>query len=437
MKEITRIHLAKTPFEIEVEAKVALEKYVEGIEQAMKADEDTMREIEARMVELLSERGVQADGVIGKDDVESLKEQMGQSADFSEEPETVDLDEIDSEKSVKRLMRDKDNAFFGGVCSGIAAYAGINVFWTRLLAIILLFASFGTAIVIYIVLWVAMPAAKTTTEKLQMRGEPVTLAALKSHASSDKTVSRAGDVVLMIARVILGLGALAMAFVTLMALVFGAFLGTTTIGELNNFQAQGWLWALFGILVAGGLALLFVSSLGAWAAFRWKISRSMTIALILALAVGVVATVVITPVGMKADQEVSRDVNRLTKTATVELPKDLEGVKYVEGFGPASLEINDNRTESEARAEVKYLDLGNNKKPEVNVTRDGDTLKFEIDHDTEVCNGSTLNTMTAQCMFGRMPEIVVYGPFEMKDHEVDLEGESWYEEEPQFLEDRV
>ena len=49
MKEITRIHLAKTPYDIEVDAKKALEKYLKAIERAMR-DDDVMYEIEARMV---------------------------------------------------------------------------------------------------------------------------------------------------------------------------------------------------------------------------------------------------------------------------------------------------------------------------------------------------------------------------------------------------
>ena len=49
MKEITRVHLAKTPYDIEVDAKKQLEKYIQAIAQTMDSDE-VMREIEARMV---------------------------------------------------------------------------------------------------------------------------------------------------------------------------------------------------------------------------------------------------------------------------------------------------------------------------------------------------------------------------------------------------
>ena len=69
MKEITRIHLAKTAFSIEIEAKSLLEKYLNSIQKNMNAEPEAMREIEARMVEILAERGVMKEGVISADDV--------------------------------------------------------------------------------------------------------------------------------------------------------------------------------------------------------------------------------------------------------------------------------------------------------------------------------------------------------------------------------
>ena len=54
MKEITRIHLAKTAFSVEIDAKKSLEKYLNSIQKNMHADEEAMKEIEARMVEILA-----------------------------------------------------------------------------------------------------------------------------------------------------------------------------------------------------------------------------------------------------------------------------------------------------------------------------------------------------------------------------------------------
>ena len=161
MKEITRIHLAKTAFSVEIDAKKSLEKYLNSIQKNMHADAEAMKEIEARMVELLAERGVSKDGVISHDDVVAVQQQMGEPQDFAdgEAPETVDTAETNANKPTKRLMRDPDNAILGGVCAGIAAYWGINPLWVRLLFIFSPFITFGTSLLIYIVLWISMPEA--------------------------------------------------------------------------------------------------------------------------------------------------------------------------------------------------------------------------------------------------------------------------------------
>ena len=159
MKEITRVHLAKTPYDIEVDAKKQLEKYIQAIAQTMDSDE-VMREIEARMVELLAGRGVASSGVITTTDVAALKEQMGEPRDFSEDGQGLEVDEK-PERSERRLMRDTEHALLGGVCAGIAAYLGVNPLWIRIIAIISPLVSFGTAVLIYIVMWLSVPEART------------------------------------------------------------------------------------------------------------------------------------------------------------------------------------------------------------------------------------------------------------------------------------
>jgi hypothetical protein len=57
MKEVARISLAALPYNIEIDAKKKLQYYLHAIEAALNADSDTMKEIEARVAELLAERG--------------------------------------------------------------------------------------------------------------------------------------------------------------------------------------------------------------------------------------------------------------------------------------------------------------------------------------------------------------------------------------------
>jgi phage shock protein PspC (stress-responsive transcriptional regulator) len=75
----------------------------------------------------------------------------------------------------RRIYRDADDSILGGVCSGLSHYMGWDPLIIRLLMVVLAFVSFGTAIFGYILFWALVPAANTTAEKLQMRGEPVNI----------------------------------------------------------------------------------------------------------------------------------------------------------------------------------------------------------------------------------------------------------------------
>jgi phage shock protein PspC (stress-responsive transcriptional regulator) len=82
------------------------------------------------------------------------------------------------EVTAKRLFRDPDNKMLGGVSSGLGLYFGIDVAIVRLVFLALIFAG-GFSILLYILLWVALPEARTITEKVQMHGDPVTLSSIE------------------------------------------------------------------------------------------------------------------------------------------------------------------------------------------------------------------------------------------------------------------
>ena len=189
MKEITRVHIAKQPYDIEVEAKKELEKYMKKLE-LYAGDEEILADIEIRITELLAEAGVEKGGVITSAEVASVRERLGEPEEFASENQAVVEDEP-AQRPVKRLFRDMDGALLGGVLKGVATFFGIDVVWVRLIFIILLFASFGTAFLVYIVLWLVVPPVRTTADRLQLSGKPVTLAALREQATADTTSPRA------------------------------------------------------------------------------------------------------------------------------------------------------------------------------------------------------------------------------------------------------
>ena len=86
---------------------------------------------------------------------------------------------LEDETSVKKMYRDKDNRVIGGVASGLAAFWGIDSTVVRVLFIgMTIFGGLG--LLVYIIMWIALPEARTITEKMQMQGEPVTLSNIES-----------------------------------------------------------------------------------------------------------------------------------------------------------------------------------------------------------------------------------------------------------------
>ena len=107
---------------------------------------------------------------------------MGQPEDylvddeiFEDEPAPKSYASSRSKNSnVKKLFRDTENSYVGGVCSGLAHYFNIDVIWVRLVWVLLVFGA-GTGIFLYILLWIFIPEATTTADKLNMTGEEVTI----------------------------------------------------------------------------------------------------------------------------------------------------------------------------------------------------------------------------------------------------------------------
>ena len=414
MKEITRIHLAKTPYDIELDAKEVLQKYLSEIKQMM-GSEDTMYEIEARMVELLGERGVQSNGIITMSDVEDLRSKMGLPKEFSDSESNEDsqADLTPSNSPVKRLMRDTDNAIFGGVCAGIAAYWGINPLWVRLLFIISPFITFGTALLVYIIIWISLPEAKTAAEKLQMRGEPVTLNSLKKAANNSESKYRAKETLAKILRICLALGLFFTTFGLLAVLVVGSITGIMAMSFINEFtNAQPWAWGLLISLIIAGIMAVEMFGVLTFSVARMKFTKTVLITLVITSVIGVLSIAGMVITGSKLSNEVVQDRQRLTKVIHAKLPNNVEGVKYVE------LEGNHMTSEiipsSNLRVEAEYINYKGSEKPKIEVIRDGDTLEIELLNRNKPCKNSTL----FYCVDSPV-HIKIYGPVNFKNEDID------------------
>ncbi len=184
MKKTISINIAATAFYIDEDAYEKLQQYLKKLEawfNGKAGGQEIITDIENRLSELFSERINPKTGVITLAMAEEVISIMGQPEDFSpqagsepeESTETGEKETFQNYTSRRRLYRDLDNKVLGGVCSGIAAYFNIDPVLVRVIFAILPFLSFGVIIPIYIILWIAMPAAITAAQKLEMRGENI------------------------------------------------------------------------------------------------------------------------------------------------------------------------------------------------------------------------------------------------------------------------
>lgn len=178
MKKTVSINLAGIALTIDEDAFDKLDQYLKSVTSYFADYEDAdeiIADIEARAAEQLQER-LQGRQVVSVADVEAVVTVMGTTHDFDNEyvAEEMDSSSDASQNNKKRLYRDTDEGMIGGVSSGLGAYFGIDPLIIRIAFVISIFFG-GTGILAYIILWIAMPEAKTTAQKMAMQGEPVTL----------------------------------------------------------------------------------------------------------------------------------------------------------------------------------------------------------------------------------------------------------------------
>jgi len=190
MNKTISIHLQGVPFIIEEQAYEILRNYLERLIFLLKNQngvEEIIQDVELRMAELFSSKISSSKQVIEAVDVEEILALLGNPevfADYENMDESFkrvenENDEKENLYVKKRLFRDEENGILGGVCAGFASYFGVDIVIIRAIYVLLfIFGGFGFPL--YIILWIITPRAKTSYEKLQMKGKPVTLEHIKS-----------------------------------------------------------------------------------------------------------------------------------------------------------------------------------------------------------------------------------------------------------------
>jgi phage shock protein PspC (stress-responsive transcriptional regulator) len=305
MNKTVNINLGGMFFHIDEDAYQKMTRYFDAIKRSLSnstGQDEIIKDIEMRIAEIITEKHTNDKQVINAKEVDEIIAIMGQPEDYrlEDDGETKQAaPNFDSVRKSKKLYRDTEKGMLGGVCSGLGHYFGIDAVWLRIVFIVLVVAGVGTGIIAYIVLWAVTPAAITTSEKLEMTGEPVNISNIErkvreefenvsekfKNANYDKmgnqvktgferAAGNVGDVLSTIfkafAKVLGGLISI-FAATTLVGLIIAFFtLGSTSVFEMpvqnyidavNSTNLPMWIIGLIGLL-AIGIPFFFLFLLG-------------------------------------------------------------------------------------------------------------------------------------------------------------------------------
>ncbi len=194
MNKILTINLGGYPYTIDDDAYEFLNRYLDSIRRHFRNNasySEIIGDIETRLAEIFSEKlGTRT--IISMKDVQETIAIMGRPEEFAGDTDDTTggaaagaggtaaandaYERFRREyRTGKRLFRDTDDKVFGGVCSGVAAYFGIeDPLWVRI-GFAVAFFSFGVGFLLYFLLWIIVPDALTSADRLAMRGEPANI----------------------------------------------------------------------------------------------------------------------------------------------------------------------------------------------------------------------------------------------------------------------
>ncbi len=292
MNEIKKCSISGVAFTLDKEAYETLENYLNGLHEAYRHSADgpeIVADIEARIAELIL--SVQDGGqVVEKPLILNIIDQLGHIEELSGEQQEnggarEDDDLQPADRIPRRLYRDPENAKLGGVCAGLGKYFDIDPVWIRLglfVPLILMIFSSGTfsflsalfgnltgaCLLCYLVLWFAIPSARSARQKLEMEGSPVTVrnvaqTAMAANETDSKakpiiaeTVSVFGKVVLILLKLFAGFVVLGL-IITACAFIIGLI--SILIGGPEMLGIPIWLPVLAILMVLiPNLLLIYV-----------------------------------------------------------------------------------------------------------------------------------------------------------------------------------
>jgi len=309
MNKTVNMNLGGIPFQIDDIAYDKLQAYINAVRtkfQNVEGHQDIIDDIEARLGEMFHESlDKEKRSIVSINDVDGAIKIMGKPEEFGfdDEESTTSSGASTSSKTRtvgKKLFRDPDDAWLGGVLSGLSKYAGVeNSTWFRVLFLVLLTdilwigipISSTTLVLIYVILWIAVPKALTSNDKMRMHGEEVTLDSIERKATefrkkvtsntpkstvSDGLSAVLGGIVKIIALVFLGFGILIggvilISFLAAMVSVLGFGISASPFLTDHIFGSSAATWGvILGLVLTTAAPLVFFITLFIKLVFKTK-----------------------------------------------------------------------------------------------------------------------------------------------------------------------
>ena len=190
MKKNFNVNIGGVIFHIDEDAYLLLSQYLNRLNKhfsRLEGSQDILNDIESRIAELFSEKCSGTKQVITLVDVNEVIAVMGQPVEIDrEEGRETNADSSGNDKGDKRFFRNPDEKMIAGVCSGIAAWLHLDPVWIRLIFLVSLAAG-GFGLLVYLVLWIVIPEAKTTSDKLEMRGAKINISNIEKSVREEIT----------------------------------------------------------------------------------------------------------------------------------------------------------------------------------------------------------------------------------------------------------
>ncbi|MDR0907155.1 MAG: PspC domain-containing protein [Rikenellaceae bacterium] len=264
MKKIEKVSIANISFSLDKDAYVSLRHYLDSLHShydSEPAGAEIIADIEARIAELILSEQVYTK-VVNKELIDSIVAQLGtpeEIEDMVAETGRPTVQPTADSSIPRRLYRSAEGRVFGGVCSGMAHYWNSSVAWFRLgfLAPFILFVILGPFdrgiflsnisdffggmawgfFVLYVVLWMSIPIAKTSRQKLESRGERITSSSIRQNLQQSATTPSSKKAASVTAEVLTVLGQIVLFFIKFVVAIIGIGLLLGALGVVVGMIA--------------------------------------------------------------------------------------------------------------------------------------------------------------------------------------------------------